>query len=360
MNRIPEGAKLIAYVLSARDLSIKDLLEFEEYDFKVDSEFSGKSQIVIHRQPEVSQGDFVLCQADGANIFTGICDTYKSGSDSATYTLTIRQKECLFDRFIFIDHEEIIERTGIEDFIANAIELNWRPNDPRMDMPYMTVTADTHTRIRAKVSSIVTLTDGAYNLKTFLGNARELYGIYVDFDFSTAGTLAVNVYHSDAEDVSVDATLSDVTEYSETYSVDALAKLHVLWKEAEDAPGHPRTFYLKTDRTITTDPDDPDRADGSVRSMVIETESESEMEQQVQDAFAKNSYTHKISFLLYMGSKLYDYSEFYPGHSTQIKTKSGIRNTIVTGLTVSSSARFAQITFGKLKVTLIEKLRDRT
>lgn len=359
--RIKEGAKLLAYVLSAKDLSIKDLLEFEEYEFKTDTEFSDKSPIVVSNQPNVEQGDFIVCQADGGNVFTGLCDTYKSSSDSSAYTLTMRQKECLFDRFIFIDQESLIAGTGIEDFIVAAITANWiSSGDAALDLDYLTVTAQTHTPVYAKVSTIVTLTDGAYNLKTFLGNAMEYYGIYIGFDFSTAGALAITVYHSTAADASVDATVSDVTEYSETYSVDALAKLQVLWKLTDDDENPTsRTYYLLSDRTITTDGTDPDRASGTVRAMVIVAETENEMYQKVVDAFAGNSYKHKISFLLSMASRLYDYTAFYPGHATQIKTKSGIRNSIVTGLTVSSSGRFAQIVFGKLKTTLIEKLRDR-
>ena len=357
--RINDGSKLLAYVLSATDLSIKDLLEFEEYEFKRDTEFSDKSSIVANGKPNIAKGDFVLCQSDGGNVFTGVCDDYKSSSDSTAYTLTLRQQECLFDRFIFISQESIISGTGIEDFIANAITANWiSSGDAALDRSYMTAVAQTHTPVYAKVSTIVSLTDGAYNLKTFLGNALEYYGIYVDFDFSVSGALTVNIYHSSATDASVDATVSDVTEYTETYSVDALTKLQVRWKlNDEDTNPTSRTYYLKTDRSITTDGTDPDRADGSVRAMEIVAETENEMYQTVVDEFARNSYAHKISFLLSMASRLYDYTQFYPGHGTTIKTKSGVRNSIVTGLTISSSSRFAQVVFGKLKVTLIEKLR---
>lgn len=360
---IKENSKLLAYVLSAKDLAIKDLLEFEEYEFNTDSEFANKSQIVVNKQPNTSEDDFVICQADGTNVFTGVCENYKSTSESSAYTLTMRQAANLFDRFIFIAGETLISSTGIEDFIAKAITDNWiSSGDAMLDRTYITVTAQTHTPVYAKVSTIVSLTDGAYNLKTFLGNAMEYYNIYVGFDFSTRGALHITIYKDTAADVSVDATVTDVTEYTETYSVDALAKLNVQWNQMDDdtiiATTY-RTYYLLADRTITTNKTDPNRADGRVKSMVIEADTENEMYQTVVDEFASNSYAHKISFLLSMNSMLYDYTQFYAGHNTQIKTKSGIRNSIVTGLLIKSSSRFAQITFGKLKVTLIEKLRDK-
>lgn len=360
---IRENSKMLAYVLSAKDLTIKDLLEFEDYEFKTDSEFANKSQIVVNKQPDTSEDDFIICQANGSNVYVGVCENYKSSSDSSAYTLSMLQAANLFDRFIFIKSESLISGTGIEDFIAKAITDNWiSSGDSMLDRSYMSVTAQTHTKVYAKVATIVSLTDGAYNLKTFLGNCMEFYNIYVSFDFSTPGALHITVYHDDSQDVSVDATISDVTEYTETYSVDALAKLNVQWNQMdgdEVIATTYRTYYLKTDRSITTNKNDSNRASGSVRAMIIEADTENEMYQKVVDEFARNNYTHKISFMLSMDSMLYDYTQFYPGHNTQIKTKSGLRNSIVTGLTVSSSSRFAQIVFGKLKVTLIEKLRDR-
>lgn len=360
---IKENSKLIAYVLSATDLAIKDLLEFDEYEFKTDSEFAEKSQIVVSKQPNIVEDDFIICQSNGSNVYIGVCENYKSSSDSSAYTLTMKQTANLFDRFIFIAGESLISGTGIEDFIVKAITDNWiNSGDTMLDRDYITVTATTHTPVYAKVSTIVSLEEGAYNLKTFLGNAMEYYDIYVSFDFSTAEELHISVYKDTSADVSVDATVTDVTEYTETYSVDALAKLNVQWNQTSGdniiATTY-RTYYLLANRTITTNGSDPNRANGTVRALVIEAETENEMYQKVVDVFSENSYSHKISFLLSMDSMLYDYTQFYPGHNTQIKTKSGIRNSIVTGLTVSSSSRFAQVVFGKLKVTLIEKLRDR-
>ena len=94
--------------------------------------------------------------------------------------------------------------------------------------------------------------------------------------------------------------------------------------------------------------------------MVIEAESEDEMYQKVQDEFSSNSYSHKIAFSLYMDSKIYEYINLYVGRNIKAKTKNGIKATLVTATSVTNDSRFAKIELGKLKVTLIDKIRSIT
>lgn len=360
---IPAKGKLLAYIIDAVTLKIKDILEFEEYEFKHDIDYEDKSYIMTVRQPNADTDDYVLCKCEGTTVFIGIFKEYETKSNSHEYKLTILQKEKLFDRFVFVSNEAVISATGIEDFIASTITSNWiNSGDSKLDKSYITVEALTHTPVYSKVSSVVDLTDGCFNLKTYLGNALEYYGIKVDFDI-TSTTLIVYVYKDDAEVYQVSAINSDVANYSETYAVDALAKLLVRFdqkasgsEEVTASTNH--EYYLLTDRTITTDKTAADRAQGSVKSMVIEAETEDEMYQKVQDAFSGNSYSHKISFNLYMDSQIYDYISLYLGRNCKIKTKSGTRTSLVTATTVSNSSRFTTIEMGKLKVTLIDKIRS--
>lgn len=363
IGKITEHGKLLAYVLDAETLVIRDLLEFETFEFNTDTEFSTKSKIVTARMPVIEHDDFVICKCAGNTVFVGICDNYASDSDSETYTITLRQKECLFDRFIFATNEALIASTGIEDFIAEAITANWvNSGDAMLDRPYITVNAVTHTPVAAKVSTTVKLTDGAYNLKTYLGNALEYYGIYVDFDFTVDNQLVISIYKDSQGAASIDVLLSDVSGYEETYAIDALTKLNVRWDQTDGQDviaSYYRTYYLLANRTITTDATDPNRAMGSTKAMVIEADTEAEMFQAVANEFSGNSYKHKIAFNLYMDSRLYDYRDFYIGRNTAIKTKSGIRSSLVTAQSITSASRFTSITFGKLKVTLIEKIRGK-
>lgn len=363
LGKIVNDGKLLAYVLDAATLRIKDVLEFETFEFQTDSEFSNKSKIITSRLPLIDHDDFVICKSAGGTVFVGICDNYNTDSDSAAYTITLRQKENLFDRFIFIRNEALISSAGIEDFIAQAIADNWiSSGDSMLDRSYMHVNAVTHTPVAAKVSTTVSLTDGAYNLKTYLGNALEYYGVYVDFSF-TEGRLDLSVYKDQATAVNIDVSFSDIANYTETYSVDALTKINVQWGHTTESSDEvtevtEHTYYLLANRTVTTDGTDPNRAKGSTRSVYIEAETEAEMRQEVTNRFSSNNYTHKIVFTLFMDSKIYDYRDFYVGRQANIKTKTGIRSSLVTAHGITSESRFVQISFGKLKVTLIEKIRS--
>ena len=360
---IPTKGKLLAYIIDAVSLKIKDVLEFEEYEFKHDIDYDDKSYIVAVRQPNADADDYVLCQCEGTTIFVGIFKEYESQSNSHEYKLIMLQKEKLFDRLVFVSNESIISKTGIEDFIADTITQNWiSSGDSKLDKSYITVEAMTHTKVYSKVSTVTSLADGCFNLKTYLGNALEYYGIKVEFDI-TAASLTIYIYKDDADIYQVSALDTDIAEYSETYAVDALTKLLVRYDQKESGSSEVTAstnyeYFLLNDRTITTDKDAENRAQGSTRSMVIEAESEDEMYQKVQDAFSGNSYSHKISFNLYMDSRIYDYISLYIGRSCRVRTKSGTRTSLVTATTVKSGSRFTTVEMGKLKVTLIDKIRS--
>ena len=124
-----------------------------------------------------------------------------------------------------MEHEELIAQSGIEDFIVKAIEDNFiTSGDSQMDKSYLSVSADTHTPIATKVEA----ENGVYNLKTYLGNAKQYYGIFLEFSFSTR--LEIRIRKKDEPPIPIDIEVTDISDYTETYSVSVLAKLLVNWK----------------------------------------------------------------------------------------------------------------------------------
>jgi len=378
---------MVAYILSNTDLAIKDVLDFEEFEFREDIEFGNKSSIVVIRKPNIENDDFVICKDGNTTRFVGLCETYESSEGSA-YTITMVQKDRFFDRQIFVGQESLISSTGIEDFIVSEINANWKNSgDTLLDKPYIVARALTHTQINAKASTIGSVEKGIYNLKTFCGNAKEYYHVKIDFSVGVDDILVTDsgnffvtdtgynfsVYYSDVAhghmfiSVSVDdsavapidVTVAEVAGYSETYDVDVLSKLCVKWLNTTTSETSYLTYYLKTNRTITTNASDPDRAAGIVKSIYVEAESQDVMYQSVVQEFSSNSYQHKISFSLKKNSRAYPHDQFYCGRSAMIKTKTGIKNTIVTGTVETSSEGFIGLVFGKLKVTLLEKIRSK-
>jgi len=344
---------MIAYVKSNVDFSTKDVLEFEKYSFAQDIEYADKSSITVLKKPNITDDDFVICKEGNEVIFIGICEDF-STDESSGYTINLKQKECFFDREIFVGTESLISSTGIEDFIKEAVEDNWVDSgDDLLDKGYISVVASTHTPVNASVDS----QDGIYNLKTFLGNAKEYYGIYTSFTY-TANTLTVTISKDNSTSLPIDVTVSDVSEYTETYNVDVLAKLVTKWKNTDTEVVTTLTYYLKADRTLTTNASDPDRAKGVVKSKYVEKATQDEAVQEIYNEFTSNSYEHKISFNLLNSSKAYPPSNYYVGRKATIKTKSGIQTSLITGMSYNSDSSFISFTFGKLKVSLIEKIRE--
>ncbi|MFR6349013.1 MAG: hypothetical protein ACLUN9_20110 [Enterocloster aldenensis] len=218
---------MILYLLSKENLAIKAVKTLSSYEFKEDIDFGDSSSIVVADYIQMEDGDYALIKDGEEQIFFGICQEMKS-SDTG-YTVTLRQKENLFDTTIFNDGEGLIQSAGMEDYIAKAIMDNFiASGDTLMDMDYIKVTARTHTKVAARVSTIVDAENGVYNLKTFLGNVRQNYGIFLGFTVSN-GAMNIDITNREQATLNVDTKLPEISVISETYDVKVLAKLIVKW-----------------------------------------------------------------------------------------------------------------------------------
>lgn len=358
---------MLAYILSFEDLSVRDILNFDKYEFQTDIEYTTNSYIIVPRKPIVDNKDFIWCKNDeNETVFVGICDTYSTHSDDQGYTINMRQKEQYFSRQIFLGNETVKTNTGVEDFIVQEINSNWiNAGDPVMDIPYLTARALTHTPVAASVTADVTMDNGVYNLKSYMGNCKERYQIYTEFVFS-GQTLTVNIFRKDDPVLPIDIKVSDITEYDESYEVDTMARVMVKWKipDTINADGTVnvgavtyKNFYLRNNRTVTENINDPDRADGTSISIYVEAESQYDMRQQAMNEFAGNRYKHQVNFKLKRGSRLYNTADYYVGRQCRFKSKTGIQDTIITKIIDNSDTELLDVTFGKLAITLIQKLR---
>lgn len=218
---------MILYLLSRDDLTIKAVKTLASHEFKEDIDFGDSSTITIADYIQMEDGDFALIKDGPEQAFFGICKEMKPSDNG--YKVTLKQKETLFDTTIYNSGEEMIESTGLEDYIVKAINDNFiSSGDTLMDMDYIQISASTHTSISAKVSTIVDADNGVFNLKTFLGNVRQNYGIFLDFTVEN-GLIRIDVNCREQKVLNVDTKLAEVTDVSETYSVEVLAKLIVKW-----------------------------------------------------------------------------------------------------------------------------------
>ena len=119
-----------------------------------------------------------------------------------------------------------------------------------------------------------------------------------------------------------------------------------------------KIYYLRSDRTITTDASDSERVDGTTKTIFIEAETEDEMYQEALNEFKSNSYNHSVSAKFLINSKLYDTKDLYVGRKCRILSeKAGIKETMITAISKKDSNDYIEVTFGNLPVTLTRKIR---
>ena len=119
-----------------------------------------------------------------------------------------------------------------------------------------------------------------------------------------------------------------------------------------------KIYYLRADRTITTNASDSERVDGTTKTIFIEAETEDEMHQEALNEFKSNSYNHSVSAKFLINSKLYDAKDLYVGRKCRILSeKAGIKETMITAISKKDSNDYIEVTFGNLPVTLTRKIR---
>ncbi len=355
---------MIGYVLDKQSFLIKGFFEYKNYEFSQDLEFGEKSKItqISKKAPAIQNKDIVICKDGNEVIFAGICESFE-GNGKNGFSLQLKQTECIFDRNILLNSPEMIQTTGIEDFIAKSIEENWIDSgDPLLDSESMTVTATTHTPI----SVVPDGEAGVINLMDFISQAKELWKIQLEFDVDN-GALAVRIKKDQSATIEISGNMSDVKNLKETYDVDILAKLQIRWKipdtvedgvVTEVGAVEDVTAFMTESGELTTNVDDPDRIDGVADSVYIEADEVEEVIQKVYDIFQRNKYNHNIAFDLNKTSKAYPVEEFFVGRSIRIKTDAGITESIISARTIKYNSAYITITLGTKKISLVSKIRS--
>ena len=342
---------MLCYFISKKDYSILNCVEVNSHSVAYNLDVGGKTKIIIAANPNASKEDFVLLKDGKKTIFQGIVENVDGYQGEKKHTVSCLEIERIFDRKIFLSDVETIRTTGIEDFVVKTIKTYFsNSGDSFVDMEYIDCQALTHT----KVSSKPTTENEIYNFKTYIGNIKEQYGIFLDFEF-TQTKLNIFVYKKEQTVMQIDTTITDVDSCKETYEIKALSKLNVIWLNTTTQTKETRVFYLHLDRTVSEI--DADRVDGIVSSLYIEAETEEEMIQSVYNEFRSNSYSHLIEAAIYANSKIYPANELYVGHEVDVKTSAGIKSSIISGIAFSDDSNAISVKFGNLKVSLTDKLK---
>lgn len=354
---------MIANIIDGRTYKIRKIVQYEEYSFSWDVNFSSTSTITVLEDPDLTQGDFILAfDQDGQVAFQGIA-TGRATISNGVYTIQMKQIQNLFDRDVFTKFFGMLSSFGLEYVLAREINYEFNNTaDPLVDLAYLEATSGSSTAYAKKIPT----ENGIYNIKTLLGNILENDGFFTRFNFGDS-QLTVTVEHPTFETYNLNLTgVSDVFEVDETYAIDVLAKLNVRWKIPDSeydgyygATTYLTYFFLSTGR-ITQDQDDARRLTGQVDAVYIEQDTYAGMLAEVTEQFrAQNSYSHKITAKIYTGSKAYPWGDLEVGRPVNLKSRGRTFSSIVTGIAKQSGQPWYTVTFGALPVYLTDKLRNR-
>lgn len=334
----------VVYFLDKKDLEIKDVIEYGSYEFNIDEETNATTTFNISRKNDVKNGDIVVLKRKNEIEYLGIVQNAQNENGEAKQEIVLKYITNIFDKKVILAKENLISEKGIEDFIYQTIIDNFtNSEDTLLNINWLEVEVLTHTKLKKSVDN----ENGIYNFHTFITNCTQHYNIVYNFIF-TDGKIKLKIYKQNQENVLIDSRIEDISNYTEVFETDVLAKVTIKTSTSI------KKWFLKSDRTITDNINDLDRATG--KEDIIYTENDDDAYQSALDAFKGNSYNHYISFSLNKESQLFDVSKIKVGTPLSVRTDNNvILDTYVSAITDNGS-KFINITCGNMRIDFIDKI----
>ena len=343
-KNISLSKETLVYFLSKTDLEIKDVIEFENYEYIIDEETNKNTIFNIMKKINAKNGDIVVLQRDGNVDYIGTIKDIENEDGELKRKVTLRYISNIFDRKIILANENLISLAGIEDFIAKEIYDNFTNSDDTfLNYKWLDVEVKTHTKITKSVDN----ENGIYNFHTFVNNCTQNYNIILDFSYEK-GRIKLIIYKQEAETQLIDTTIPDISEYVEKFETSVTAKVVVKTET------NVQTWYLLSDRTTTQNKDDINRADGDIE--VVYTAKSEDAKQIALDKFKSNTYNHYISFKINRNSKLFDVNKMKIGTPLSVRTNNNIILDTYISAIKDDGSNFIQITCGNMRIEFIDKI----
>lgn len=333
-----ESNKVFMWIFNHKDFSVVDIVEIADYDINIDEETNSNTLISVLKKTTAKAKDLVAIKKNNEVVFWGIIDNIQNEDGKALYQYTLKYITNLFNQNIKLENESLLNSTGVEDFIKNAISTNFTNNiDTFVNLTYLKVNVITHTKKQISVSNVQ---DGIYNLHTWMTNCTQNYDIMYNFSIVDKELqMTIEVKSSNKELIDVNA--QPISNYTEVFETDIVSKVVVL----TDTETY--TLYLLNDRTTTTDMNNINRAEGKIET--VYTQNYEDAPQKALDTIKSNSYNHNITFSYY--------DRFIQiGTPIAIKTKESlIYDTYISAIKITQN-RFVEYTCGNIRINFIDKL----
>ena len=334
----------LVYFLDKTDLEIKDVIEFENYEYVIDEETNQKTIFNVMKEVNAKNKDIVVLQRNGKIDYSGIIEEIENNDGEIKRQISLKYISNIFDRKIVLENENIIKESGIEDFIAKEIYDNFTNSDDNLlNIKWLDVEVKTHTKINKSVDN----ENGIYNFHTFVNNCTQNYNIILDFSYEY-GRIKLAIYKQEDETKLIDTTISDISNYVEKFETSVIAKVVV--KTDTDI----QKWYLLSDRTTTQNKDDVNRATGDVE--VVYTSKSEDAKQTALDKFKSNTYNHYISFKINRNSQLFDVGKMKIGTPLSVRTNNNIILDTYISAIKDDGSNFIEITCGNMRINFIDKI----
>lgn len=334
----------LVYFLDWSDLSIKDMIEFEDYEYIIDEETNKKTIFNVMKKVNAGYKDIVILQRNGKVDYIGIIDSIENEDGEIKRKISLKYISNIFDRKIILKNESMINQSGVEDFIARQIYDNFTNSDDNLlNIKWLDVEVKTHTKVTKSVDN----ENEIYNFHTFLTNCSQNYNIILDFYYSK-GRIKLVIYKQEDETLLIDTTIPDISEYIEKFETSVTAK--VIVKTDTDV----QKWYLLSDRTTTQNKDDVNRAIGDIE--VVYTSKSEDAKQTALDKFKSNTYNHYISFKINRNSQLFDVEKMKIGTPLNVRTNNNIILDTYISAIKDDGSNFIEITCGNMRINFIDKI----
>ena len=343
-KRSKVSQETLVYFLDKTNLEIKDVVEFEDYEYVIDEETNKNTIFNIVKKVNAENDDIVILQRNGKIDYLGVVEDISNVDGNLERKVTLKYISNKFDRTIILANENLISEKGIEDFIAKEIYDNFTNSDDELlNYKWLDVEVKTHTKIQKSVDT----ENGIYNFHTFVTNCTQNYNIILDFTYDQ-GRIKLSIYKQNAEIQLIDTTIPDISNYVEKFETSVTAKVVV--KTDTDV----QTWYLLSDRTTTQNKSDVNRAIGKVET--VYTEKSEDARQTAVNKFKSNTYNHYISFKINRNSKLFDVEKMKIGTPLSVRTSNNIILDTYISAIRDDGSNFIEITCGNMRINFIDKI----
>lgn len=339
-----KSEETLVYFLDKSDLEIKDVIEFENYEYVIDEETNKNTIFEVMKKINANNDDIVVLQRNENIDYIGIIKDIENEDGEIKRKITLEYISNIFDRNIILENESLISSTGIEDFIAKEIYDNFtNSDDTLLNIKWLDVEVKTHTKITKSVDN----NNGIYNFHTFVTNCSQNYNIILDFSYVNK-RIKLTIYKQESETQLIDTTVPDISNYTEKFETSVIAK--VIVKTDTDV----QKWYLLSDRTTTQNKDDENRAIGDIET--VYTAKSEDARQTALDKFKSNTYNHYISFKINRNSKLFDVNKMKVGTPLNVRTNNNIILDTYISAIKDDGSNFIEITCGNMRINFIDKL----